>query len=183
MQTLVSSSFSSRSRRWREVTNVPSRPANGDVFTVKVMAMVGSSIVDLGQRRGRLRMGDGFADGDAFDTGDGQHVARPAFGLFHPVQPFERVQLGDAGFLQRAVQLADAHLVAQVQRAVEDAADGQAAQVVAVVEVGHLQLQHAVRIAGRAGAVLQDGFKQRLQIRGWIFQGSLARCRPWRWRR
>ena len=49
-----------------------------------------------------------------------------------------------------------------LQRAVEDAADGQAAQVIAVVEVGHQQLQHGVGIALRRRDVLHDGFEQRL---------------------
>ena len=44
METLVSSSLSSRSRRLRDVTHCPSRPANGDVLMVKAMAMVGSSM-------------------------------------------------------------------------------------------------------------------------------------------
>src|ERR1035438_308848 len=44
METLVSSSLSSLSRRLREVTYVPSRPTNGEVLMVNVMAMVGSSI-------------------------------------------------------------------------------------------------------------------------------------------
>ena len=44
IETFVSSSLSSRSRRFREVTNCPSLPAKGDVLTVNVMPMVGSSI-------------------------------------------------------------------------------------------------------------------------------------------
>ena len=51
-ETLVSSSFCRRSRRLREVTYVPSRPANGEVFTVNCIAMVGSSIVMCGSGAG-----------------------------------------------------------------------------------------------------------------------------------
>ncbi|MNY22527.1 hypothetical protein D3C86_1561450 [compost metagenome] len=44
--------FSSRSRRsrsWRLVTNLPSRPASGDVFTQKFMVSVGSSTFSIGR--------------------------------------------------------------------------------------------------------------------------------------
>ena len=51
-ETLVSNSFCKRSRRFREVTYVPSRPANGEVFTVNSMAIVGSSIVMCGSGAG-----------------------------------------------------------------------------------------------------------------------------------
>jgi hypothetical protein len=118
----------------------------------------------LGQRAGILGAGDGFADGDAFHAGDGQKVAGPADGFVHPLQAFERVQLGDAGGVLRAVQLADGHGVAEAQRAGEDAPDGQAPQVVAVIQVGDQHLQHLVRIARRLGDMPQDGVEQRLQV-------------------
>jgi len=41
---LVRSSLSRRSRMLREVTCFPSRPANGELLTMKFMAMVGSSM-------------------------------------------------------------------------------------------------------------------------------------------
>jgi hypothetical protein len=41
--TLVSSSRKSLSRTWREVTYLPSCPANGLSFTMKAIFMVGSS--------------------------------------------------------------------------------------------------------------------------------------------
>ena len=50
METLVSSSLSSRSRRLREVTYWPSRPEKGEVLMVNAMAMVGSSIWIVRQR-------------------------------------------------------------------------------------------------------------------------------------
>ncbi|CSI85821.1 Uncharacterised protein [Vibrio cholerae] len=46
--TLCTSSFSRRSRILREVTNLPSLPANGEVFTWKVMVTVGSSTLSGG---------------------------------------------------------------------------------------------------------------------------------------
>jgi hypothetical protein len=56
----------------------------------------------------------------------------------------------------------------------EDAADGQPAQIIAVIEVGDQHLQHRVGIAHRRGDVLQDGFKQRAQIVRRIFERLLA---------
>ncbi len=44
IDTLVSSSLSSRSLMLREVTHLPSRPAKADVFTEKIIDIVGSSI-------------------------------------------------------------------------------------------------------------------------------------------
>ncbi len=46
--TFVSTSLKSRSRRFREVTNLPSRPAKGESFTLKSMETVGSSIFTKG---------------------------------------------------------------------------------------------------------------------------------------
>ena len=43
IETLPSSSFSSRSFDCRDVTNFPSRPANGDVLMPKIIDTVGSS--------------------------------------------------------------------------------------------------------------------------------------------
>ena len=87
-------------------------PANGDVLMVNVIAMVGSSIWMCGSGFGSLGAGDGLADGDAFDAGDGQNVARAADGFVHALQAFERVQLGDLGLVDRAVELGDGDFVA-----------------------------------------------------------------------
>ena len=44
IETFPSSSLSSRSFSWRDVTNCPSRPATGEVLTPKIIETVGSSI-------------------------------------------------------------------------------------------------------------------------------------------
>ena len=49
MATLVSTSLKRRSRRFREVTYLPSRPAKGELFTRKFMDTVGSSIFTKGR--------------------------------------------------------------------------------------------------------------------------------------
>ena len=52
IETLPSTSRSSRALIWRLVTNLPSRPDSGDVFTPKVMLSVGSSRSRRGSGRG-----------------------------------------------------------------------------------------------------------------------------------
>ena len=52
MDTLPSTSLSRRARIWRDVTNLPSRPESGDVFTPKVMLRVGASTSSRGSGRG-----------------------------------------------------------------------------------------------------------------------------------
>ena len=51
-----------------------------------------------------------------------------------------------------------------LQRAVEDAADAEAAEVVAVIQVGDQHLQDAVGIADGRRNVLHDGVEQRPQV-------------------
>ena len=46
--TLVITSLKRRSRRLREVTNLPSFPAKGELLTIKFIARVGSSILTKG---------------------------------------------------------------------------------------------------------------------------------------
>ena len=127
---------------------------------VNVMAMVGSSIWMGGSGFGRFRAGDGLADGDAFHAGDGQDVARPADGFIDALQPFERIELGDLGVVHGAVALGDGHVVAVLERAVEDAADAEAAEIVAVIQVGDQHLEHAVGVADGRRDVLHDGVEQ-----------------------
>jgi hypothetical protein len=112
METLVSSSFSRRSRRLREVTYWPSRPASGELLTDNCMAMVGSSMTISGKRRGILDVGDGLADGDAFDAGDGDDVAGLGLLDVGALESAEAEELGDLGLLQRAVALGDGDFLA-----------------------------------------------------------------------
>ena len=136
-------------------------------------------LVDLHQRQRPRILGAGYrlADGDAFHAGNSQQVARPADRLVHPLQSFERVQLGDARRVLGSVQLADRHRVAEIQRALKDAPDRQPSQIVAVIQVRHQHLQHAVRIARRRRDMLQDRVEQRLQIVRIVFHRSLRHAR------
>ena len=74
-----------------------------------------------------------------------------------------------------------ADFIAQAQRAVEDAADGQASQVIAVIEIRHQQLQDAVGIAGGRRDLLEDGFEQRAEVGAVVIQFVSWRCPLCRW--
>ena len=99
-------------------------------------------------------IGDSLADLNAFDAGDGDDVSRgDGLGLI-AVQAAKSVELGDARGLERAIELDDADLVAAAQGALKDARNGDAAQIIAVVEIGDLHLQGTPGIArGRVESV------------------------------
>src|SRR5207249_9725477 len=88
METLVSSSLYSRSRRWREVTYLPSRPAKGLVLTEKVIWTV---LVDSYGWHGvrLLGIGQGLADHDLREAGDGHDFARLDLVHLFTFQSFE----------------------------------------------------------------------------------------------
>ncbi len=62
------------------------------------------------------------------------------------------------------VQLADGNGIPDVDPAVEDAADGNAPEVVARIQVGDQQLQRRVGIAARRRHMLDDGVEQRPEV-------------------
>ena len=80
---------------------------------------------------GVFRVGDRLADGDVVDAGEADDVAGSRFLDLDAFEPLEGEQLGDLGLFVLAVQLADDDRVVQLDPAVGDAADGDAAQVVA----------------------------------------------------
>ena len=103
IETLVSSSFSRRSRRLREVTYWPSRPAKGECSPMNCIAIVGSSMAMSGS-------GAGFST--SVMVSPMVMPSTPATATISPssvsvdidaLQPVEREQLGDLGLLQRAV--------------------------------------------------------------------------------
>src|SRR5208337_4154582 len=112
------------------------------------------------ERSGIIEAGEGFADLDAFDAGNGDDVTgNDGFG-FVAFEAAEGEELGDFGGDESAVEFADADFLATIQRAVEDAADGQAAQKIGVVQIGNLELEDAGGIAGRRRDFGDDGFKK-----------------------
>ena len=75
-------------------------------------------------------------------------------------------------FIRRAVALGDGHIVAGMQRALKDAADGDAAKVIGVVEIRHQNLQRAFRIAGGCGNGGDDGLERAAANRRRALAGS-----------
>ena len=89
----------------------------------------------MGERRGTFRIRDRFTNIDAFHTRNRKNVARPSDGLIHALQSFEGIELRDFRLLKGAVELCDSNLVADVERPVKHACDGETAKVIAIVEV------------------------------------------------
>ena len=67
-------------------------------------------------------------------------------------------------FSSEPSRLRDVHVVACVQRALKDAANGDAAEVIGVIEIGDQNLQRAFGVARGRGNGVDDGLEQRLQI-------------------
>ncbi len=119
---------------------------------------------DGGKRHRVLDVGDGLADVDRLEAGDGHQIAGVGFGDLRALQPFEAVELGDLALDHGAVAAADGHDVARADAAVDHAAQRDAAHVVIVVVVGDQDLQRRVRISLRSGDELVDGLEERLQV-------------------
>ena len=102
---------------------------------------------------------DAFTDLNTFHPGDGGDVARRNGFGFVALEAAESVELGDFGGEEFAIELADADLVATGQSAVEDAANGEAAEKLGVIEIGDLKLKNASGIAGRRGDFIYNGFE------------------------
>ena len=120
-----------------------------------------------GRRRNRqavLGIRDRLADGDVVDAGHADDVARAGALDVDALEAFEREQLRDLGVLVHAVELEHRDLIADADGPVEDAADGDAAQVVARVEVGDQQLQRRRHVAARRRHMRDDGVEQRPQV-------------------
>src|ERR1700720_917486 len=107
-----------------------------------------------------------FADLDTLDFSDGYQVAGENALGFGAVEAPKREELGDARGIQVSVELADAFVGAALDGAVEDAADGDAAEKIAVIEIHHLNLQYAFGIAGRRGDGFNDGLEEGEKIFG-----------------
>ena len=126
---------------------------------------------DERERRRIVDAGDGLADSDAFNAGNGHDVAHRGLFDLGALEPRKGKQLGDARFVERTVTARDVCFVACVQRSLKDAADGDAAEVIGVIEVRNQNLQRAAGITRRFRDRFHDGAEERLQIDaglGWI---------------
>ena len=164
IDTLPSSSLSSRSFSWRDVTYCPSRPATGDVLTPKIMYTVGSSIA-IGGIAIWCSMSV-IVSPIVMSSMPARQTMSPAAASWMSTRfrPSKAIELGDLGVLHGGIELHHRHGIADLDAAVEDAADGDAAEVVARVEVGDQQLQRRIGIAARRRHVLDDRVEQRPQI-------------------
>ena len=79
--------------------------------------------------------------------------------------------------MQRAIALGDSNVFAGLHGSRKNAGNGQAAEIVAVIEIRDQDLQRAVRVSLRRGNGADDGVKQRTQIlaRRSLMDGSGAR--------
>ena len=152
IDTLPSSSLSSRSFSWRDVTYCPSRPATGDVLTPKMIDTVGSSIA-IGGIAIWCSMSV-IVSPIVMSSMPARQTMSPAAAVLdvHPLQAVEGVQLGHLRVLNGRIELDHGDGVADLHAAVEDPADRDAADVVARVEVRDEKLQRRVRVARAAAA-------------------------------
>ena len=119
---------------------------------------------DERQRHRVFDAGQGLADGDAFDAGDSDDVADLGLRGLGALQAGEGEELGDLDLLQRQVAAGEHDFVADMQRALEDAGDGDAAEVLGVVEVGDEDLERCFRVADSGRNGLDDRLEERLKI-------------------
>ena len=147
--TSFSSSFCRRSRIWRLVTYLPSRPASGLSLTEKVISTVGSLIFTKGSGSTLAGAAQGVADGDVRQAGEGHDVACGDVVAGLTAIGLEVIQLGQtAAHLQvGVVPVADDHFLAHLGDAVLDAADADAAHELVVVHGGHQHLEGSLGVA------------------------------------
>ena len=154
---LVRSSFIRRSRRLRDVTYLPSRPASGDVLTWKYIASVGSSTMIGGSASGSSSDASVVPIDEVVDAGDEHDVAgrgatrpavrsRPVNWKIWPI--FARAR--NRARCERAAQHGD--FLARGDAAAADAADAEPTDVARIVERADLELQRRRRDRRRGRA-------------------------------
>ena len=116
------------------------------------------------QRRGCLGRRDRLADADAFEAGQRHDLATACALRLDALEALEREELRDPRLLELAVAFGDRNSVAHRNLALEDAADAEPAQVVAVVEVRDQQLQGAVGVSARRRQARHESIEERPQI-------------------
>ena len=116
---------------------------------------------DRRERRGILRAGNGFSNRDAFDARDGNNVAERCLRNVGALQAREAEELGDLCLVKCPVALGDGNVFARLHGPGKNAGNGQAPQVVAVIEVSDQNLKRPVSISLRRGNGIDDRVKQR----------------------
>ena len=124
---------------------------------------------DLHKLQGLHGLGgaDGVADGDIADAGHGDDIAGGDLGDGHPVQAVELINGGGLGLLAdlvRIVVVAHHDLLVLLQGAPLNAAHGDAAHKLVIVNGGHQHLEGGVHVHVGGGDIVQNGLEQRFQI-------------------
>jgi hypothetical protein len=89
--------------------------------------------LDRGEGLRIIRVSDGGANRDIFDTSQSDNVPSPGFLHGQALQPFERVELADACALASAIALAQQDGVTYAQTAIDDATNGQLPDKIVVI--------------------------------------------------
>ena len=120
--------------------------------------------MDDRQRTGIVRVGQRLADRDLGEAGDGDDVARSGLGGVAALERLGDVELGDLGLLEGAVATAPRDLLALADRPLVDAADGEAPDVGAGVEVGDERLERVAVLVLRRRDRGEQRLEQRLEV-------------------
>ena len=107
---------------------------------------------------------DSVADCDVLNAGQNDDVARIDLVHFLDRHSLVDLELGGAQGARHIVCPDTGQLLVVVDRAVHDAADGQAAEIVRVVKVGYQHLEGLVRIVFGPGYVLENCVEEGRQI-------------------
>src|SRR5262245_17576847 len=81
--------------------------------------------LDRGEGLRIIRVSNGGANRDIFDTSQSDNVPSPGFLHGQALQPFERVELADTRALASAIALAQQNGVTYAQTAIDDTTNGQ----------------------------------------------------------
>ena len=125
----------------------------------------GRGDLDERQRLDALARADRIADGDITDTGETDDVARGGLGdgiLGKALKLIEGDGLSLLGRSIGIVVVAHGDLLVLLERAALDAADGHAADILAVVDGGDEHLEGRVHVGLRRGDILEDGVEEGL---------------------
>ncbi len=125
---------------------------------------------DHRQGPGIFGVAQGVADEGGGDPGHRGDIARGQGIPGVLIQTVEAVDLGEMGLAGDFPFFHEDHFLTLAQGAVDDLAHRDQAHVVAVIQVGHQELQGGLRVVGRGGDGRQDGLEQGDQV--------LALCPP-----
>ena len=147
--TLVSSSFSSRSHTWRDVTYFPSFPRKGESFIWNVIAIVGSSICMAGRASGLSPPASVSPRSILSNPATGHDVAGIRLADLALFQAAVLEELGDLSLHRLALLLEERNLVPGPERAVVYLPGPDLADVIVVFHRGHQELRIVLHLAAR----------------------------------